>query len=57
MLPVPWDQAWSPELRAHMFQEGLQGPETVSYIFGNGTLASSSSFSSAGQDTVKLSGA
>lgn len=57
MLPVPWDQAWSPELTAHMFQEGLQGPETVSYIFGNGTLASSSSFSSAGQDTVKLSGA
>lgn len=54
---VPWVQAWSPELIAHMFKEGLQGPETVSYTFGNGTFASSPSFSSAGQDTVKLGGA
>lgn len=57
MFPVPWDQAWSPAPTAHMFKEGSQGPETVSCIFGNGTLASSPSFSSAGQDTVKLGGA
>lgn len=50
---VPWDQAWSPELIACMLKEGLQGPETDSYTFGNGTLASSPSFSSAGTYTAR----
>lgn len=51
---VPWDQAWSPERPAHVFKACLQGPETVFYTLDSGILASSPSFTSAGQGTVKL---